>query len=260
MLVADFTNQCTAQVQAYQYDYGQELKIKGIPDLPESFEVHFSNGTDKALVVIGSEKKDGEEAYGSVSVPDECLQQQVETFKAWIYIETPESGTTIKTMVFHLIQRQIPSDVPPIGEITEIKGYAEYVKENAEKVAQAESAAKAADEAAGNADKIANNIKQQADSGAFNGKAATVDVGEVITGEPDTPAAVTNSGTQNAVVLNFTIPKGEKGDTGAQGPAGPQGEQGQQGRKDRRASRDRKANPARQAQAAHPERTAQRLP
>lgn len=236
MLIADFTSQCAAQVQAYQYDYGQELKIKGIPDLPESFEVHFSNGTDKALVVIGSEKKDGEEAYGSVSVPDECLQQQVETFKAWIYIETPESGTTIKTIVFHLIQRQIPSDVPPIGEITQIKDYAEYVKENAEKVSQAEEAATSARTAATEATKAAEDaqqtaeeIRQQAESGAFNGKAATVDVGEVITGEPDTPAAVTNSGTQNAVVLNFTIPKGKKGDTGAQGPAGPQGEQGPAG-------------------------------
>lgn len=254
MLIADFTSQCAAQVQVYQYDYGQELKIKGIPDLPESFEVHFSNGTDKALVVNGSLKKGGEEAYGLVSIPDECLQQQVETFKAWIYIETPESGTTIKTMVFHLIQRQIPSDVPPIGEVTQIKDYAEYVKENAEKVSQAEEAATSARTAATEATKAAEDaqqtaeeIRQQAESGAFNGKdgspgpagpqgepgpqgapgpagadgapgkdgaAATVTVGTVTTGEPGTDAAVTNTGTENAAVLDFLIPKGEKGDPG----------------------------------------------
>lgn len=45
-----------------------------------------------------------------------------------------------------------------------------------------------------------------------DGTAATVAVGTVTTGEPDTPASVTNSGTQNAAVLDFVIPKGEKGD------------------------------------------------
>lgn len=46
-----------------------------------------------------------------------------------------------------------------------------------------------------------------------DGTAATVAVGTVTTGEPDTPASVTNSGTQNAAVLDFVIPKGEKGES-----------------------------------------------
>ena len=53
-----------------------------------------------------------------------------------------------------------------------------------------------------------------------DGAAATITVGTVTTGEPDTPASVVNSGTQNAAVLDFVIPQGEKGDkgnTGAQG-------------------------------------------
>ena len=67
------------------------------------------------------------------------------------------------------------------------------------------------------------------------GAAATVTVGTVTTGEPGTQAAVTNSGTTEAAVLNFTIPQGAtgatgpKGDTGDTGPQGPQGEQGIQG-------------------------------
>ena len=36
-------------------------------------------------------------------------------------------------------------------------------------------------------------------------------VGTVTTGDPGTEAAVTNSGTENAAVLNFTIPKGQDG-------------------------------------------------
>lgn len=46
------------------------------------------------------------------------------------------------------------------------------------------------------------------------GEAATVQVGTVTTGEEGTPASVTNTGTSNAAVLNFTIPKGEKGEPG----------------------------------------------
>ena len=58
------------------------------------------------------------------------------------------------------------------------------------------------------------------------GAAATVTVGTTTTGEAGTQAAVTNSGTTSAAVLNFTIPKGakgdkgDKGDTGSTGPAG----------------------------------------
>ena len=61
------------------------------------------------------------------------------------------------------------------------------------------------------------------------GAAATVRVGTVTTGEPGTDAIVTNSGTENAAVLNFTIPKGETGAVGAVGPQGPKGDKGDTG-------------------------------
>lgn len=103
--------------------------------------------------------------------------------------------------------------------------------------------------AAENAESIAENIQQQAESGAFkgdrgdigpqgpqgepgaDGAAATVTVGTVTTGEPDTPASVTNSGTQNAAVLDFVIPQGVKGDKGDKGDTGAQGIQGEKGDK-----------------------------
>ena len=81
----------------------------------------------------------------------------------------------------------------------------------------------AAQNAAEDAQQTAEEIREQAESGAFNGKdgqpgkdgaAATVTVGTVTTGEPGTDAAVTNTGTQNAAVLDFVIPQGEKGDPG----------------------------------------------
>ena len=50
------------------------------------------------------------------------------------------------------------------------------------------------------------------------GEAATVTVGTTQTGEAGTEATVQNGGTTSAAVLNFVIPRGEKGDTGAAGP------------------------------------------
>ena len=47
------------------------------------------------------------------------------------------------------------------------------------------------------------------------GEAATVDVGSTTTGAPGTNASVVNSGTVNAAILDFTIPRGEKGEPGA---------------------------------------------
>lgn len=50
------------------------------------------------------------------------------------------------------------------------------------------------------------------------GEAATVTVGTTQTGEAGTQAQVTASGTDQARVLNFVIPRGDKGETGAAGP------------------------------------------
>lgn len=43
------------------------------------------------------------------------------------------------------------------------------------------------------------------------GEPATVAVGSVTTGDPNTPAEVTNSGTTQNAVFNFVIPKGQDG-------------------------------------------------
>lgn len=52
------------------------------------------------------------------------------------------------------------------------------------------------------------------------GAAATITIGSVVTGSPNDPASVTNSGTSSAAIFDFVIPKGEKGDTGGGGGGG----------------------------------------
>lgn len=54
-----------------------------------------------------------------------------------------------------------------------------------------------------------------------NGNAATVQIGTVQTGEPDTQASVSNSGNENNAVFDFVIPRGE---AGLQGPKGETGD------------------------------------
>lgn len=95
--------------------------------------------------------------------------------------------------------------------------------------------------AAEEAQKIAQSVRDDADSGKFNGapgkdgasgkdgKAATIAVGSVTTGEAGSAASVTNAGTESAAVLDFVIPRGEQGPKGEQGLQGPQGEKGAQG-------------------------------
>ena len=55
------------------------------------------------------------------------------------------------------------------------------------------------------------------------GLAATIAVGTVAALEPTEAPLVTNTGTANAAVLNFSIPKGDKGDTGDKGDKGDTG-------------------------------------
>lgn len=63
--------------------------------------------------------------------------------------------------------------------------------------------------------------------GGTPGQAATIQVGQVTTGEPGTPASVTNVGTENAAIFDFVIPKGADGADGEDGAPGADGAPGQ---------------------------------
>ena len=152
-------NKSTAFVCLFQYDYGQELIIEGLK-LPDDFEVHYSNGSNSALVIQGRVTDD----KFVVNIPDEVLSQNIAETKAWIYLDEGKSGRTIKTIVIHLEKREIPSDMPPQEDIPIVKGYAEYVKENAEKVLSAEAAGD-------KANKIAEELLAAKENGEFIGAA-----------------------------------------------------------------------------------------
>lgn len=79
---------------------------------------------------------------------------------------------------------------------------------------------------------ISVNIKGDTGDIGPEGKAATITIGTVSTGDENSNAIVTNSGTNIDAILNFTIPrgnKGEKGDIGPIGLTGPKGDKGDTG-------------------------------
>lgn len=53
-----------------------------------------------------------------------------------------------------------------------------------------------------------------------DGQAATITVGNVTTGDPGTDVIINNSGTENAAILDFTIPRGATGTDGQDGQPG----------------------------------------
>lgn len=63
----------------------------------------------------------------------------------------------------------------------------------------------------------------QGTTGAKGDAAATIAVNSTTTSAAGTNASVTNSGTSSNVLLNFTIPRGDKGDTGLTGQNGAPG-------------------------------------
>lgn len=133
----------------YKYDFGQVLEIEGL-ELPEQFEVHFQNGTGTPVTINGT--YNSESGIATVPIPDECFQQEALVFDAWLWVEDERSGKTLKTITFYLIDRECPEGVPPISSVNEIKGYADFVRENAEKVAEAQQAANDVEEFLNTAD------------------------------------------------------------------------------------------------------------
>lgn len=89
-----------------------------------------------------------------------------------------------------------------------------------EQVLAAAGSANAAAEAANQARAA---LLADKENGVFDGVSPTVEVGSVTTGAAGSDARVTNSGTSQAVKLDFVIPRGPAGPTGAPGRDGESG-------------------------------------
>jgi len=124
----------TVSTPLWRYDYGQVLKIEGLP-LPDPFEVHFSYApVGTAKYQIGRN--------GQVTIPDEFLTKSGFAY-AWIFLHTGEDdGETRYQIKIPVRERAKPTDTPLTPEEQSI--VTQLIAVLNEKVNQAEEAKDAA--------------------------------------------------------------------------------------------------------------------
>lgn len=133
MLKVNFKSKRIVSINVFQYDYGQKLEISGI-SLPDEFEMHFQINECEAESRVG--EYNSETGIGIVSIPDYCLEQNVRAFPAWLWVEDESSGKTLRTVEFHVTPRKRAIGKPSTADITEVKSYAEQVKDTASSAAE----------------------------------------------------------------------------------------------------------------------------
>ena len=121
----------------YQYNHGQFLYFADL-NLPQAFEVHFSN-KDKGFSKpqVGSNKL--------VEIPDEYYWSGAQMIYAWIYLHSDiDDGETVYEVRMPLIKRAKPTDEEPLPQqesameraIAELNTAVEITNENANKTGE----------------------------------------------------------------------------------------------------------------------------
>lgn len=149
----------------YQYDYGQLLQFVGI-DLPEAYEVHFSNEPHgEAVTQIG-------DAEG-VTIPDTLLTTGLPVY-AWLFLHTGEDdGETEYAVTIPVIRRAAITDDPPtpVEQSAITQAIAKLNDAVEQTAAGAEAAAGAAELAEGSAE-LAEQHAQDAQAAQTAAEAA----------------------------------------------------------------------------------------
>lgn len=107
MIEVVFTETVTSITAAglFQWDYGQELRIKGI-SMSTVSEVHFSNSKEKEALVVPAVDQ-GE--YITCQIPDVLLTKNVDII-AYIYDIQSTSGETVRTITLKVEARPKPAN------------------------------------------------------------------------------------------------------------------------------------------------------
>ena len=212
----------------YQYDYGQRIVfING--DLPESYEVHFSNEREgKSITMIGNDS--------GVDIPDELLTTG-EPLYVWLFLHTDElDGETERSCVLNVIKRAKPTNIKPTPvqqnvitqTIASLNAAVTEVETTAAEIQQVVDEIPAT---------IDTALQEAYDSGMFKGDkgdkgddGAQGEKGDA--GPKGDPFTYSDFTPEQLAAL--TGPKGDKGDPGEKGDTGetgPKGEAGERGEK-----------------------------
>lgn len=175
-------------------DYGRYLVIEGL-DLPETYEVDFSNSRSegKSITMIGN--SDG------VLIPKQLVDTGMNIYAFYYHVEEDFGQTTD---IFKIINDYRPdrTNEEPTPEERSVIDQA---------ISALNTAVDTAEDAAREASRKAAQIEELS-----------------ATAETLTPGSQATATYQNGV-LTIGVPRGDKGDKGDTGERGPQGEQGVQG-------------------------------
>lgn len=161
-------------------------------------DFHIPEGTEAKIYV---QKPSGKAVYNNASIQGDVVTVEVTTQMfselgtSNIQLQLEREGKVLVTFIqpVEVFQNYTEGDAP---ESQNESGFFEsFVKETGEKAVRI-------------AQEAADEIERRANEGEFTG---TVTIGEVVTGEPGSKAAVENVGTAKDAVLNMTIPEGKTG-------------------------------------------------
>lgn len=254
---------------AYQYDYGQILRLEGFGEmLPQTFEMHFGIGGGKSITMIGQD--------GDTEIPDQCLTKHG-TITAWLYLHDTESDgetryvieTAVKpraeitnqeptpvqqdviTQAIAALNNAVEETAGAVTDAENARDEAETAAQNAETQAatagrqalnafnSAQSAANSASQASGSASaasRSATSASSSASSATASAQSAQAAANSIMnataaadTLEPGSSATATVENVGGVITFELGIPRGDRGEQGIQGPVGPTGAKGDRG-------------------------------
>lgn len=155
----------------WQWDYGQILEITGL-DLPQAFEVHFSNSrkSGETVTQIGTN--------GAVTIPDMYLTSGADIYAFVFLHDGADDGETEYVIKIPVRERPEPSDLEPTPEqqdvITEaIAALNTAVTQTGQDVVSADASAQAAAQSATNAQTAAQSAQSSATSASGSATTAS---------------------------------------------------------------------------------------
>ncbi len=200
----------------YQYDYGQRLILDNCP-LPNTYEVHFSNGTyEESKTVIGDST--------GIDIPDEYLLSGKNIY-IWLFLHSGENdGETVITGMIPVIKRAKPTNQEPTpvqqDVITQAIAALNYAVDQTE--ANVEHYPKVIDgfwytwdEASEewiSTDVPATGEKGDPGEKGDTGATPNLTAGEASTLPAGSDVTISITGTAENPVLNIGIPKGDPGE------------------------------------------------
>lgn len=175
----------------WQWDYGQILEIKGL-DLPQAFEVHFSNSrkSGETVTQIGTD--------GAVTIPDMYLTSGADIYCFIFLHDGLTDGETEYVIKIPVRERPEPSDIKPTPVQQDVIDQAiaalnDAVTQTGQDVISADASAQTAAQSATDAQTAAQSAQASATSASGSATTASNAAATATTKASEAAASATNA-------------------------------------------------------------------